>query len=66
MVDIVKRYICDICEKTCCVNKDADDSLSWCTPTELGDMCPDCLRAWEENKESFITRMKKENGKDLV
>ena len=49
-VDIVRRYICDVCEKSSCVNKDLDESLSWTTKTEVGDLCPDCLKVWEETK----------------
>lgn len=66
MVDIVRRYSCDVCGSNMCVNAEAEDTLSWTTNTEVGDLCPDCLKAWDETKESFITRMKKENGKDLV
>lgn len=66
MVDVVRRYICDVCESSFCVDTSADESLAWTVKTEVGDLCPDCERAWEELKESFITRMKKEHRKDLV
>ncbi len=65
MTDIVKRYTCDACGESVCV---ADDKNvpSWTVNTEIGDLCPSCASAWESWKSSFVERMRKENGGNLV
>lgn len=65
MVDIVKRYKCDVCDKELCVN-DSENVPSWIVKSEVGDLCPSCSYAWENLKKDFINRMRKECGKDLL
>jgi hypothetical protein len=64
MIGIVKRYICDACNRQECVGEH-EESSDW-THTEVGDLCPSCARAWEGYKKSFIDRMRKDNGENLV
>ena len=65
MIDEVKRYICDACGKQVCV-KNSENIPTWTVESEIGDLCPSCSTAWENYKSSFIEKMRKENGKDLV
>ncbi len=65
MVDIVKRYKCDVCDKELCVTE-SENIPSWIVSTEVGDLCPSCANSWENLKKDFISRMHKENRKDLV
>lgn len=57
MVDIVKRYKCDVCGDEVCVKEDANIP-TWTIKTEIGDLCPDCALAWDECKRAFKERMK--------
>ena len=67
MIDIVKRYTCDACNKSVCVDDDENENIpAWTVNTEVGDLCPTCYSAWESWKSSFIERMRKENGGSLV
>ncbi len=63
MIEIVKRYVCESCGKQEFVQPDSE-AAEWMT-TEIGDLCPVCSRAWSNYKESFINRMRKDNGKPL-
>lgn len=65
MIDIVKRFKCDACGKEVCCS-DSKNVPSWTVSTEVGDLCPSCSNAWENHKQSFIERMRKENGANLV
>ncbi|SFU32932.1 hypothetical protein [Butyrivibrio sp. INlla21] len=65
MIDTVVRQTCDVCGKHECV-ANSENVPSWTIPSEVGDLCPSCARAWEEHKADFLIRMRKENGKDLV
>lgn len=57
MIDIVKRFKCDVCGDELCV-KDDDNIPKWTIQTEVGDLCPDCSKAWDECKRAFIERMR--------
>lgn len=65
MVDIVKRYVCDACKKSICVDE-SSNCPSWTIKTEIGDLCPSCSNAWENYKASFVEKMRKENGESLL
>lgn len=65
MIDVVKRYTCDACGKSTCA-ADNENVPSWTVNTEVGDLCPTCYSAWESWKSSFVERMRKENGGNLV
>lgn len=65
MIDIVTRYTCDACKKQACVT-DSKQCPSWTVSTEVGDLCPTCLSAWESWKSSFIERMRKENKENVI
>ena len=65
MVDTVKRYTCDACLKSTCVTE-SENVPSWTVKTEIGDLCPNCLSAWETWKTSFVERMRKESGESLI
>ena len=65
MVTEVIKYTCDACKKEENV-KIGGELQTWTRNTEVGDLCPACKRAWDELKESFIIRMRKENGENLV
>lgn len=56
---------CDICGASKSISS-SENVPRWTVPSEVGDLCPSCARSWLEHKQSFIIRMKKENGKDLV
>ena len=64
MVTIVKRYVCDSCNKEECVDPEST-AKDW-VKVEVGDLCPSCARAWDNYKESFIERMRKDSKKRLV
>ena len=64
MIGLCKRYICDSCKKQECVDPEGV-AEGWVT-TEVGDLCPSCARAWDNFKESFIERMRKDNGESLL
>ena len=65
MVDIVKRYKCDVCRKEVCVTE-SENVPSWTIETEVGDLCPSCSNAWSEFKKSFVERIRKENKESLI
>lgn len=64
MVGVVKRYICDACQREECVGEDEQIS-SW-VKTEDWDLCPSCARAWADHKDSFIKQMRKANNKSII
>ena len=64
MVDMVKRYVCDVCKKQLCVDVEVD-AFEW-EKTDIGDLCPACARAWKDYKESFLIKMRKESGESLI
>ena len=64
MIGIVKRYVCDSCKKVVCVDPEAE-AEGW-TRTEVGDLCPSCVTAWENYKESFVVQMRKENKQSVM
>ena len=64
MISVVKRYICDACGKEFCIDPEHD--IEGWTSSEVGDLCPSCSRAWDNYKESFIERMRKDNGQPLA
>ena len=63
MVGVVKRYICTSCGKELCVDVDAE-AQDW-TKADDWDLCPSCSRAWDNYKQSFLERMRKDNRADL-
>ena len=65
MVDVVKRFVCDACKKSVCV-QESENVPSWTISTEIGDLCPSCSNAWENYKKSFIEKMRKENGESII
>lgn len=64
MVAMVKRYVCDACKKVDCVGENAE-AEGWVLGTEVGDLCPSCSRAWGNFKQSFLEKMRIDNGKDI-
>lgn len=64
MVEVVKRYVCDSCNKQICVSPD-ETAKEWVS-SEVGDLCPSCARAWVNYKESFKERMCKDSGAAIV
>lgn len=55
MVEISKRYICDICGDEVTIN-DNKNIPAWITKTEVGDLCPGCFVLWVKAKKDFIER----------
>ena len=64
MIQRGTRYICDACRKEFFI-QEGGENKEW-TEAEGWDLCPSCSRAWDNFKESFIERMRKDNGESLV
>lgn len=57
MVEITKKYTCDICGMLLVLGVN-DNIPDWTHHTEVGDLCPTCTELWEEHKKDFLKRYK--------
>ena len=64
MIEDVRKYKCDACKKEDSA-KPGEALPNWTVGSEVGDLCPTCTRAWTEMKNSFLVRMRKDNGEAL-